>query len=114
MASRTTALDRLVSEAPAIEAEAARDAGAIGFVCRALTQATLPHRKVEGSHFERRNGNFTLTLLAPPKVGLPYPHRRTIGVDCATEGRPGGSEEPAGACCAARQTQVAWVAPEAL
>jgi hypothetical protein len=37
-----------------------------------LTQATLPHRRVEGSHFERRNGNFTLTLLAPPKVGLPY------------------------------------------
>ena len=72
MASQTTALDRLVSEALAIEAEAARDAGAIGFVCRALTQATLPHRKVEGSHFERRNGNFTLTLLAPPKVGLPY------------------------------------------
>ena len=72
MASRTTALDRLVSEALAIEAEAARDAGAIGFVCRALTQATLPHRRVEGSHFERRNGNFTLTLLAPPKVGLPY------------------------------------------
>ena len=72
MVNRTTALDRLVSEALAIEAEAARDAGAIGFVCRALTQATLPHRKVEGSHFERRNGNFTLTLLAPPKVGLPY------------------------------------------
>jgi hypothetical protein len=35
-------------------------------------QATLPHRAVAGNEFERRNGNFTLTLQAPSKIGLPY------------------------------------------
>lgn len=68
----TPSIDTLITEALAIEAELAQDAGAIGFVCRALTQATMPHHKVDGSHFERRNGNFTLTLLSPPKIGLPY------------------------------------------
>jgi len=74
MASReiTPSIDALITEALAIEAEDAKAAGALGFMARALAQATLPHRKVEGAHFERRNGNFTLTLLAPPRVGLPY------------------------------------------
>lgn len=74
MATReiTPSIDALITEALAMEVEEAKAAGALGFVARALAQATLPHRKVEGSHFERRNGNFTLTLLAPPRVGLPY------------------------------------------
>jgi hypothetical protein len=37
-----------------------------------MVQATLPHKKVLGNEFERRNGNYTLTLLAPSKIGLPY------------------------------------------
>lgn len=66
------ALDRLVVEALAIEAEEAAKAGALGFMARAMVQATLPHRKVAGTEFSRTNGNFTLSLLAPSKVGLPY------------------------------------------
>ena len=65
-------VERLITEALAIQAEEAREAGAVGFMARALVQATLPHRRVEGSVFERRNGAFTLTLLAPPRTGLPY------------------------------------------
>ncbi len=72
MAKITPAVEQLISEALAIEAESAQDAGALGFMARAMVQATLPHRKVAGSHFQRRNGNFTLTLLAPPEPGLPY------------------------------------------
>ncbi len=68
----TPAVEQLINEALAIEAEAAQDAGALGFMARAMVQATLPHRKVEGTYFERTNGSFTLTLLAPPKIGLPY------------------------------------------
>ena len=68
----TPAVEQLINEALAIEAEAAQDAGALGFMARAMVQATLPHRKVEGTYFERTNGAFTLTLLAPPKIGLPY------------------------------------------
>lgn len=62
----------LITQALAIEDEQAREAGALGFMARAMVQATLPHRRVEGSEFERRNGNFTLSLLAPAKIGLPY------------------------------------------
>jgi hypothetical protein len=66
------ALNRLITEALAIEAEEAREAGALGFMARAMVQATLPHKKTVGSEFTRTNGNFTLSLLAPSKIGLPY------------------------------------------
>lgn len=68
----STNLDRLITDALAIEAQDARDAGALGYMARALVQATLPHSKPDGNEFERRNGAFTLVMLAPSKVGLPY------------------------------------------
>jgi hypothetical protein len=64
--------EALISEALAIEAEAAADAGALGYLARCMVQATMPHRKVEGTHFERKNGSFTLTMMAPADPGLPY------------------------------------------
>ena len=67
-----TQLDRLITDALAIEAQDAKDAGALGYMARALVQATLPHSKPESNEFERRNGAFTLVMLAPSKVGLPY------------------------------------------
>lgn len=66
------AITRLVNEALAVEAEAAINADALGFLARAMVQATLPHRRVPGNEFERRNGAFRLSLLAPSAVGLPY------------------------------------------
>jgi Plasmid encoded RepA protein len=65
-------LNKLVDEALAIEVEAAKEAGAIGYMARVLTRATLPHKKVEGSQFKRSNGVFSLSVLAPEEVGLPY------------------------------------------
>ena len=70
--SLNQSLDKLVAESLAMEVATAHDAGALGFMARAFLQATLPHRKVEGNEFERRNGAFTLSLLAPSKIGLPY------------------------------------------
>ncbi len=66
------ALDKLVSEALAIEAEEAKAAGAVGYMARALTLATMPHRKVDGNEFSRTNGAFTLSILSPSAIGLPY------------------------------------------
>lgn len=66
------ALDRLISESLAIEGEDAAKSGALGFMARAMVQATLPHKKALGNEFTRTNGNFSLTLLAPAKIGLPY------------------------------------------
>lgn len=65
-------LNQLISEALAIEARDAKEAGALGYIARSLVQATLPHSRVEGNEFERCNGAFTLTILANSKIGLPY------------------------------------------
>lgn len=65
-------LDKLISDALAIEAEAAKEAGAIGYMARVLTQATIPHKQVEGNEFTRTNGKFNLSILSPAKIGLPY------------------------------------------
>jgi len=65
-------LDKLVRQALMIEAEEARQAGTLGFMARALTQATMPHKKTAGTEFRRRNGSFTLVMLSPSDIGLPY------------------------------------------
>ncbi len=65
-------LDKLITEALAIEAQEAKEAGALGFMTRALVQATLPHSRVDGNEFKRRNGAFKLVILADSEVGLPY------------------------------------------
>ena len=65
-------IHKLITEALAIEAQEAKEAGALGFMARALTQATMPHKKTMEYAFERTNGAFTLSILAPPKIGLPY------------------------------------------
>jgi len=65
-------LDKLITEALAIEAEEAEKAGALGYMGRMLVQATMPHSRIVGSEFERKNGFFILSMLAPSKIGLPY------------------------------------------
>jgi hypothetical protein len=65
-------LEKLVAEILAVEAEAAREAGALGYMARALVQATLPHSKIAGNEFKRTNGLFKLTILTDSEVGLPY------------------------------------------
>ena len=65
-------LDKLIREALEIEAQEARQAGAVGFMARALTQATMPHKATQGNEFKRRNGSFSLTMLSRSDIGLPY------------------------------------------
>ena len=65
-------IDKLVQEALAIEAEEAKDAGALGFMARILVQATMPHSKQDGHIFDRRNGDLLMSMMAHPSVGLPY------------------------------------------
>lgn len=62
----------LINKAFAIEEISPKDAGAIGFMGRALAQATMPHKKQKTNEFVRKNGLLTLTMLAPSSVGLPY------------------------------------------
>lgn len=65
-------IEALVADALAIEAEDAKAAGSIGYMARALTLATMPHRKKAEQEFTRQNGAFTLSIIAPSRVGLPY------------------------------------------
>jgi hypothetical protein len=65
-------INALIGRSMAIEAEEALDAGALGFMARCMTLASLPHSKVDGNEFERRNGHFSLSIVAPSKIGLPY------------------------------------------
>ena len=72
-AAPTRAQSALVEEALAIEAESAREAGTLGYMARAMVQATMPHRRVENVHHVRTNGDYTLTMVATnPAIGLPY------------------------------------------
>lgn len=63
---------KLVADALAIEAEHAKEAGAVGYLARVFTQIGLPHSSVTGSQFVRCNGNLILTISAISNVGLPF------------------------------------------
>lgn len=68
----TKYIDTLISESMLIEAESAKDAGTLGYMARCMVQATMPHKKTTELIHERVNGDFTLTMMARPKIGLPY------------------------------------------
>lgn len=63
-------LQKVVAEAIAIETEDARKAGKVGYMARALVQATLPHKATAGNIFTRRNGAYEMSIMSPN--GLPY------------------------------------------
>ncbi|MBF0461674.1 MAG: pirin [Magnetococcales bacterium] len=64
---------KLLLRSIAMEDGEALDSGDLGFMARAMVQATLPHRDPKAMQFTRRNGDFSLTITAmAPGVGLPY------------------------------------------
>lgn len=72
MAGKAKDVSALIEEALALELEDAKEAGRLGFMARALVQATMPHSKPDSNEFVRTNGFYELTMLAPTAVGLPY------------------------------------------
>ena len=65
-------IERLLSAALAIEDQGAVEAGELGFMARAMTLCTLPHSKPKEQEFTRKNGDYTMSMLAPKAIGLPY------------------------------------------
>lgn len=63
---------RIIQEVLAMEEESAQEAGQLGYICRAMTLASIPHSKTDEKTFIRRNGNFSLALVSHPDTGLPY------------------------------------------
>jgi hypothetical protein len=68
----------LIETQLAIEAEDAKSAGTIGFMSRALVLATMPYKDPKTEFYTRRNGDFTLRIVAgyegdvPGKGGIPF------------------------------------------
>jgi len=63
-------ISKLIAESIALEESP--DKYALGYMARALVQASMPHKKTEDSCFTRKNGHYSLTITANPEVGLPY------------------------------------------
>ena len=56
-----------------IQAEGAKDAGALAFMARMLVLATLPHSNPgRVPQFSRTNGRYKLVIQPGPDVGIPY------------------------------------------
>lgn len=62
----------LIATALAIQEQDAVEAGQVGYMARSMIWASMPHRKVEGSHYKRDNGLASITMLVDPDIGLPY------------------------------------------
>ena len=56
----------------ALEAEDAKRAGSLGFMARALVMATMPYKDPKEVIFTRRNGDFSLRMVAGYEGGLPF------------------------------------------
>jgi len=65
-------INKFVDRMLVIEGEEAIKRGDLGYLARALVMATMPHSKPKSNEFERKNGNYTLSMIAPSKMGLPY------------------------------------------
>jgi hypothetical protein len=56
----------------AIEAEDAKQAQSLGFMARALVIATMPYKDPKTDVFKRKNGDFSLRIVAGYEGGIPY------------------------------------------
>lgn len=65
-------LPSLIGEALRCEEEAALESGSLGYMARAMVQATMPYTLFQGHVYERRNGTFRLTMMGHPDIGIPY------------------------------------------
>lgn len=63
---------RILDAGDNIREENVRDVGQLGFTARALIMATLPHKDPKTSYYERVNGNYKLSILSAPNIGIPY------------------------------------------
>lgn len=63
---------RFLDQVEMIRKAPASEVGSVAFLSRLLVQANLPYREPPESSFVRRNGALTLTLQAPPQIGLPF------------------------------------------
>jgi len=64
--------DALLKKAQEIEEATAIESNNIAYMAKNLIIATLPHSDPKSNEYVRHNGKYTLTMLAPSKIGLPF------------------------------------------
>jgi hypothetical protein len=69
--TRVARADKLMSIASEIS-DVEVDAESLAFMGQALVQTTLPHTDPGVSSFERTSGAVSLSIIADPKIGLPF------------------------------------------
>lgn len=62
----------LFEEALGLDLDDASRRGTLGYMARAMVQATIPHKNVAGTEFVRTNGAFSMSIQAPASTGIPY------------------------------------------
>lgn len=75
VARRQTAagrFDNFMDDAMVIQSSSTQEREALRFIARVLVQATFPHSEVDGNEWSRTNGDLSVDMLAPSKIGLPY------------------------------------------
>jgi hypothetical protein len=65
-------INKMIAESLAIQQLSTQEADAMGYMVRSMILATMPHSKPKGNEHTRKNGDYTLSMLAPSGVGLPY------------------------------------------
>ena len=69
-------LSKIAEEALAIEKEDAESAGSIGFIQRAFTLCSIPHKEIKNlkadEDYLRQNGHWQLRLIGSRDYGLPF------------------------------------------
>jgi len=79
-------VSQMLVEGLALEHEAATEAEAVGYMCRVLVQATMPHSRKLQSSYERHNGALSVKISSFKNPGLPYgPKPRLVLVYLATQ-----------------------------
>jgi hypothetical protein len=75
--TRVARADKLMSIASEIS-DFEVDAESLAFMGQALVQTTLPHTDPGVSSFERTSGAVSLSIIADPKIGLPFGNRSLL------------------------------------
>lgn len=69
--SNTESEAAILREVQESEIDAAKEAGTIGYYARLLAQVSLPYRPVPDLEWVRRNGSYSLRIVAGSDTGLP-------------------------------------------
>lgn len=87
-------LSFLIETALSIQDTPAHEAGTIVFIPRFMANVSLPVREPQGFEYKRKNGRFSIHMLSPSEVGLPYgSYARLILVNITTRAKLSGSHE---------------------